>query len=89
MNNQCTPTREAEVSNQIGQLERITEEIVGSISDLRARFVPVLKSVPSGKVETGKEPDSLVPLASTIRQCRNKLSGCNQDIREIIETCEL
>ena len=89
MNSQCTPSREAEVTTQISQLERTIEEIIGSITDLKTRFMPVLRSAPTGKNENGKEPDNLVPLATVIRHCRNKISGCNQDIREIIETCEL
>jgi hypothetical protein len=83
------PKREAEVSNQIGQLEKTVEEIFQTINDLRNRISPILKQDIVGKSTPEKATCNLVPLAATIYQCCNKISGCSQEIREIIEACEL
>ncbi len=89
MNDECKPQRESEVSNHMGQLERKMEEIGASISCLRERLLPVLKIQQSDKSDEENILSEIVPLATIIRQLHNKLSDYNNDIQEIIETCEL
>ena len=85
----CITKKEAEVQREIDQLHKYAENIADTIISLRERLKPVLRVIPSKNEEALKEPVSLVPLAEEIRQVSHKLSNCNGDIREIIETCEL
>ena len=89
MSNECKPQREGEVPNQISQLERMIEETCDAISSLRSKLTPVLRQQVTGRDESVKTPSALVPLATAIHQCHNRISGFNQDIRAIIEELEL
>ena len=94
MLNECKPKREAEVSGQIAHLEKVIAEASESIASLKERLEPILKlqapTTPEiGAVKSAAPESDIVPLAATIRQFRVKLQKSNNDIRDMIDTCEL
>ena len=86
--------RETEVTGQIAHLEKVIAELDESVSSLKERLEPILKlqsSAPPdiGAVKSATCESDIVPLAATIRQFRVKLRKSNNDIRDMINTCEL
>ena len=94
MEKECKPQRETEVTGQIANLEKVIGELDESVSSLKERLEPILKlqsSAPPdiGAVKSATCESDIVPLAATIRQFRVKLQKSNNDIRDMINTCEL
>ncbi len=85
---EATLIKQSEVSREIHILGKVVEEISESIMAMRARLVTVLKETPQPLLDNKLSGDS-VPLATDIKQLRDKLHNCNQDIKEIISNCEL
>ena len=94
MEKECKPQRETEVAGQIAHLEKVIAELDESVSSLKERLEPILKlqspTTPEiGAVKSAAPESDIVPLAATIRQFRVKLQKSNNDIRDMIDTCEL
>ncbi len=88
--NLAAPKRESAVMQGMVNLERMIEKITESISILRMKLEPVLRVTSvAGAESLEKEKEVLVPLVGIIRTYCNKLSMCDNEIREITEKCEL
>lgn len=86
----CTPKKEAEVPGQMNYLEKTISQTRELITTLRSRLSMVLTPQPSREPET-KTPteEEIVPLATEIRHFRIQLQECNNDLRDMIDACQL
>lgn len=82
--------KEAEVANQLNQLDNTIAEIGASINSLEARLSSVLKATVQPPTES-KEPveESLVPLAEILRTYNNRLLGHTRHLQSLYRDCEL
>ena len=86
------PVRESQVSNQMGNLWGVVEEMEKNLADLSARTQRIRYNQDvEGKTPACKEipVESLAPLAEEIRKVRERLQGYNYGILTILRELEV
>ena len=82
--------REPQLTKELIELERVTTQMSELINNLEARLGPVLHNEPPALADTtAKEPDSLVPHASSIRDSRLILASSYAQLLSIQERLEV
>lgn len=81
-------SKESQVSTQCKRLAELSTELHSGLQGLEKRLEPVLTST-SPKPETGKEAESLCPLAGTLRQIADSLNAQIVDVRTLTDRIEV
>lgn len=82
------PKREAQVEIQCKRLAELTAELRSGFQNLEKRLEPALTLAPSAP-ETGKDAESLCPLANTLRGIADSLMGQIADVHTLIDRIEI
>ena len=86
----CKPETETQIQEEVSRLDVIMEEVRATTRTLVERLGSVLRSNdPTPEDELVKQEQELVPLASSIRHCRNISEDTMRMLRSVLERMEL
>lgn len=91
-NGEIAETKSNQVQHEMERLHEEISQVGGSLNALRARIEGILDTKPTcvpSNVEKKCEVPSLVQLADEIRTARVKISCLNDDVMDMVNTCEL
>lgn len=89
MNNEVSsPKQKSQVNRELSESEKANNCLTAQIDELIIRLEPVVQ--PSTKEDiTEKEPESMAPLAYTIRKSRFDIETQTSRIRDILKRLEI
>ena len=93
MNQDCktTEAKNPQVQQEMQRLHKEIAQVEENLNTLRVRIQGILDTRPTGppRGEKVSGTHSLVQFADEIRNAREKVSRCNDDIMDMLNTCEL